>query len=128
MGFTDVVLTIFAATLSGSIVAWLFSSKEQQMLTADRVKKFTSLSFRILVLFMGGLGMFRCIYAFVQFANSKEPISRIEIVELLVFSMNFLIFLVATTLFAAIWRHLVLEARKKIPAETGPGNRGSEIE
>lgn len=119
MGFTDVVLTFIAATLSGAIVAWFFSSKEQQALTAERVRKLSSLSFKIIVLCMGCLGLAKCVHVFILFAKADAPISRIEIVELFVYFLNFLVFLIATTSFAAIWRHQVLRASNKNPAEAG---------
>ncbi len=128
MDFTDVVLTFIAATLSGAVVTWFFSSKEQQALTAERVRNFSSLSFKIIVICMGCLGAAKCIHVFVLFAKADAPISRIEIVELFVYFLNFLVFLIATTTFAAIWRHQALSISNKNPAEAGLDVRSKNAE
>ena len=123
MGLTDAVLTIITGTLSAGIIAWLFSSKEQQALTAERIKRIRSLSFKILVLCASIFMVLRCGYPFVQFINSEAPISRSEIVELFVYFANFWIFMIAATLFAVIWRSTSLDAVNKNPAEAGLGGR-----
>lgn len=119
MDFTYVLLTVIAGPLSALIIAWLFSSNEQQALTAQRFKKLRSLTLKITVLCASIFMMLRCGYEFVQFTNSEAPVSRNEIVKLFVYFANFWIFLGATTLFAAIWRSSSLDALNKTPAEAG---------
>jgi hypothetical protein len=60
--------------------------------------------------------MARSAYGFATFATSAGPVSRIEVIELFVYFMNFFVFLGAGTLFAAIWRATVLKERAE-PSE-----------
>lgn len=120
MGISELALAIFPTVFTALVVAWLFATPEQLVHTAERIRKLRSLSYKVIVIFMGSIAVLRCGYAFVEFAKSDLPISRIDIVELFAYFLNFLVALIATTVFATIWRHTALN---KNPAEAGLGDR-----
>ena len=114
------IQTIITAVIAGFIVTWLFASPESRESAVAQIRKLRSLSFKVMVLAMAAFVMARSAYAFVAFATSTAPVSRIEVIELFVYFMNFFAFLSAGILFATIWRMSVLKERtdKAKPAET----------
>lgn len=113
------VQTVVASVISGFIVAWLFASPASRESATIQIRKIRSFGFKVAVLAMATFVAARSAYGFVSFATSTGPISRIEVIELFVYFMNFFAFLCAGTLFAAIWRATVLKERaeKSIPPE-----------
>ncbi|WP_093527476.1 hypothetical protein [Pseudomonas sp. NFPP24] len=114
------VQTVIASVISGGIVAWLFASPASRESAAMQIRKIRSFGFKVAVLVMAAFVMARSAYGFATFATSNGPVSRIEVIELFVYFMNFFAFLCAGTLFAALWRATVLKERaeKAKPSES----------
>jgi hypothetical protein len=103
MDTTSVLVNFLLTVFGGLFVAWLFAPTDATGRALRRLRIMGSYLYRTLALFGAVAMLVSSAYEFYKFAYSSAPITRLEVVGLFFYMLNFFVYLVATTAIVAIW-------------------------
>lgn len=101
------MITAFIPSLLATILgAWLFCTPDTNERAIRRLKLCGNFLYRAGALFGGCAMVTTSGYEFYKFAYSEDPISRLEIIGLFFYMLNFFVYLIATVAVIACWNEL----------------------
>lgn len=103
MDTTSVLVNFLLTVIGGLFVAWMFAPTDATGRALRRLRIMGSYLYRTLAL-LGAVAMLvSSAYEFYKFAYSESPITRLEVVGLFFYMLNFFVYLVATIAVVAVW-------------------------
>lgn len=103
MDTSGLVTNVLQTLIGGVVVAWLFAPTDVAGLALHRLRIMGSFLYRTLGLLAGCTMLVTSAYETYRFAYSEAPITRMEVIGLVFYMLNFFVYLMATIAVIAIW-------------------------